>query len=79
MQKLNTQRIQRTIHSRGPFIQNVSINHGGLNTGMIEQFLNGSYIIAIFQKMSCKTVSECMNTAVFGYFGIADGSLDGTL
>ena len=51
------------MHTLAPAVQNMGINHGCADILMAKQFLNGTNVIARFQKMRCKRVPVAL---VFG-------------
>ena len=57
--------IQRTLHRPWAFIDDMSIHHGGAHVLMPQQFLNGSYIISIFQQLRCEAVSQSVHSNLF--------------
>ena len=51
-------RIQRARHSPAPFVEDMRVNHRGLDAGVSEQFLNGSDVIAVFEQVRGEGVPE---------------------
>ena len=41
--------IEGTLNPSSAFIKNVSVDHGGGDIGMSEQFLHGAYVITSFE------------------------------
>ena len=54
--------IQRTANSATSFIQNMGINHGGFDILMAQEFLNGTDIVVILQKLGGKAMAKSMTT-----------------
>jgi len=56
----------------------VSVDHGGLDISVAQQFLDGADIIAIFQQVGSEAVPEGMGCDVFGQAGLAGSRPDCT-
>ena len=59
--------IKRASHSQYVFYGHMCINHGGLEITVSEQLLDCPDIIAIFQQMCGKTMSQRVNIHLFRY------------
>lgn len=73
--------IYGTSNSSSPPIQNVCVDHRCFHVLVAEQFLDGSDVIAVFQQMRGKRVSErvaggALHNPRFSH-GFLDGALDG--
>jgi hypothetical protein len=49
--------IQRTSNPKDILFRDMGVNHCSLKIAVAKQFLDGSYVIAFFEKMGSKTVS----------------------
>lgn len=52
----------------------MSINHGGFDILVTEEFLDGADVVAVLEEVSCKAVAKGMATDMFWDFG-RSGSL----
>ena len=60
-------------------IQDVAVNHGCRDILVPKQFLDRTYVVAIFQKMGCKRVSESVDSNRLGNPSAAAGGPAGRL
>jgi len=68
--------IQRASKAQPVFACNMRVDHCGLNIGVAEQFLDGSDIISVFQKMGCKAVPKSVNRDRLWNIGFLCGRFD---
>lgn len=57
----------------------MSVDHGGFDVFVSEEFLDGADVIIVLQKMGGKRVSEGVGGDVFVYLGTTGGFPDGFL
>jgi len=60
-------------HSASTAIENVSVDHGGFDIFVGEKFLNSADIVAVLEKVRCKSVAKGMATDMFGDVGRSGG------
>ena len=71
--------IERAANGHGTAIEDVGVDHGGLDVFMAEQFLDCSNIVPILQQMGGKAVPEGVGADALVNFGLSRCSLDGSL
>lgn len=52
--------IQRTSYGQSPFVEDVGVDHGGADVLMAQEFLDGSNVVPLLQKMRGKAVAKGM-------------------
>src|SRR5262245_43598508 len=62
----HAQVVQRARHPLSALLEDVGIDHGGLEIVVPQQLLNGSYVGSALQQMGGKGVAESVGTHVFG-------------
>ena len=71
--------VEGTADAVAAAFQDMGVDHGGLNVFMSQQFLHSTDIVAIFQQMGGKAVTQSMGAAGFGNSGISDGFFNSLL
>jgi len=67
--RVNRSLVERTADRQAAAIQNVGIDHGGLDILVAEEFLNGSDIVPGFEQVRGKAMPECVTTRGLGEAG----------
>ena len=67
--------VERAFHAKNVFAGDMGVNHCCLQVAVPEELLNGSYVVAILEKMGCEAMPEGMNRGL----AIDAGSIDGVL
>ncbi len=65
--------VQRALDAASAFIQDVRVDHRGLDAGVSQQFLHGSDVVAVLQQMRCEGVPKRVAGGAFGDSRAADG------
>jgi hypothetical protein len=60
-------------------VEDVGVDHGGLDVLMAEEVLHSPNVIAVFQEMGGEGMAEGMAADVFGEMGAVGGEVDGPL
>src|SRR5262245_32668507 len=68
--------IEWTFHCQAAAVKNMCVDHGSFDIFMAEKLLDRSYIIAIFEEMSGKTMAEGVRGDGFNHGGEPDGALE---
>lgn len=71
--------IQRTAHASPTFIEDVSVDHRGPDIFVTQQLLDGTNVISVFQKVSCKAVPKRVTASILFHAGRAQACLHGAL
>ena len=53
-----SQDVHGTANSRGAAVQDMSVDHGGLDVAVAEEFLDGADIVAVFEQVGGKGMAE---------------------
>ena len=73
------QTVERADGAGGADRADMSIDHGGTDVGVAEQFLDGSDVDAVFEQMGGEAMSQTVAAGSFCDAGLADGFGDGAL
>ena len=79
MQALLLDPVQRTRHAGGSDRAYVRVNHRRLQVLMPQQLLDRANVLALFQQVSCKAVSQRVRTDLFAELQLVDDLLHRTL
>lgn len=71
--------IERTPDTSRTFVEHVCIDHRGADIAMAEDFLDSADIVAIFEKMCGKGVTEGVAAGMLRYAGHQHRFMNGTL
>jgi len=74
-----SQFVNWTPDSFSPAIQHVGINHGSPDIFVAKEFLYGSDVIAVLEKMRCKRMSQCVACGPFVYSCSSNSPANGFL
>ena len=55
-----SQRVDGTDHAQGAFVQDMRVDHGGLDVGLAEKFLHRADVLAGFQQMGGEAVPKAV-------------------
>lgn len=67
---------ERAFDSAGAALKHMSIDHGGSDVFVSEQFLNGADIVTGFEEMRGEGMAKRVCMYLFGYAGFAGGFFD---
>lgn len=65
--------------SQAAALEDVGVDHGGADVFMAEQFLNGSYVVAVLKEVGGEGVAEGVGADSFLDFGFFGGLFEGAL
>jgi hypothetical protein len=58
--------VEGTLHASSASVEHVRVDHGGLDAGVAEQFLDGANVIARLQQMRGEGVAKRVTGGAFG-------------
>jgi hypothetical protein len=72
------ERINGADHAHGAFVQDMGVNHSGLDVGVAKKFLHCADVLAGFQQMGGETVPKAVRRETNRQPALPNGLLHGT-
>ena len=74
-----SQQVGRAAYASAAAVEDMGVDHGGLEVAVTEQLLNGADVVAVGEQVGGEAVAEAMERGVLGDVGSANGRLEGPL